>query len=258
MEGRCGIRTDRGSVPVANAVKCAEVNSTVTSPSSHRPRSSRVTGRETRKRCPTARRPRGFHGTSRTSVPGRSSGRARREGVRLRGSPTPSSTQLQSPSAVRAGDDHPRDGGAQGVVTAPSLCQLSERTHSPAHTEEGRTGKPLASAPSRTDQNLRDLQPRSDKPRETSLRGLPEAPPPASGWPLIGGRGGAGPLSSAALTVWPCRSLAHSRVFSEGLPARTEGGEGRLSGWALPVQSRFVPAAASTLGILSGRPDHSS
>lgn len=68
LEGRCGIRT----IPVAPSgprlspsgkrgqVCCAEVNSTVTSPSSHRPRSSRVAGRETRKGCPTARRPGDF------------------------------------------------------------------------------------------------------------------------------------------------------------------------------------------------------
>lgn len=67
------------------------------------------------------------------------------------------------------------------MVSAPSLRLLSERTHSPAHTAAGRTGNPLVSAPSRADQNLRDPQPLSDKPRETSLCWFPKAPPPEKG-----------------------------------------------------------------------------
>lgn len=78
------------------------------------------------------------------------------------------------------------------MLSAASLRLLSERTHSPAPTAAGRSGSPLASAPSRADQNLCYPQPQSDKPRETSLRPLPKAPPPAGGWLLIGGWSGGG------------------------------------------------------------------
>lgn len=99
------------------------------------------------------------------------------------------------------------------MVSAPSLRLLSERTHSPAHTAAGRTGNPLVSAPSRADQNLRDPQPLSDKPRETSLCWFPKAPPPVNGWPLIGERGGGGASLLAPLSRFCSAARTLSRVF---------------------------------------------
>lgn len=151
--------------------------------------------------------------------------RARREGARLRGSPT----RVLPLSFSPPGATTTREVECPGGVSAPSLRLLSERTHSPAHTVAGWTGSPLVSAPSRADQNLRDPQPRSDKARETCLRWLPKAPTPANGWSLIGGRGGGG-ASRLTPSHGFALPLAHSRVFSEGLPVRTEGGEGRLGG----------------------------
>lgn len=204
-------------------------------------------------------RPGGFHGTFRTSVPGRSSVRARRQGARLRGSPTRVFPLSFSPPQPSETATTTREMEAPRECSPRPRCACSASGHTALLTQrQGGSGSPLASAPSRADQNLRYWQPQSDKPRETSLRELPKAPPPAGGWLLIGGWMGAG-LPSSALTglLW---RLALSRVFSEGLPVWAEGGEGSLSGCALPVQSRgrLIPATASTLGVLSGGPDHSS
>lgn len=149
------------------------------------------------------------------------------------------------------------------MVSAPSLRLLSERTHSPAHTAAGRTGNPLVSAPSRADQNLHDPQPRSDKPRETSLRWFPKAPPPANGWPLIGERGGGrgrGFSPRPPLKVLLCRShtlACFPRGYRLGLKAERGGWVGRLC-LSRAEAGLSRPWLSTLWGDLSGRPDRSS
>lgn len=172
-----------------------------------------MAGKETRKGCPVACRPGGFHGTFRTSVPGRSSVKARRQGARLRGSPTRVFPLSFSPPQPSETATTTREMEAPRECSPRPRCACSASGHTaPLTQRQGGSGSPLASAPSRADQNLRYWQPQSDKPRETSLRELPKAPPPAGGWLLIGGwiGGGASLFCSHGFAL-AARTL--SRVF---------------------------------------------
>lgn len=151
--------------------KCTEANSTPTSPSSHRPRSSRVAGKETRKGCPVGCRPRGFHGTFRTSVPDRSSVRARREGARLRGSPTRVFPLGFSPPQPSETATTTREMGAPRECSLRPRCACSASGHTALlpQRQEG----PAARSPRPHPGQTRTSATRSH--RATSLARLPSA-----------------------------------------------------------------------------------
>lgn len=206
----------------------------MTSPSRHRPRSSRAAraGRkQTRKGCPAASEGSGFSRIFVPRFPDRSSAAARREGARLGGSPTSYSTH-SAPVPLSRRRQGPARSRRPGAASHPRCaCSATRSTALPRR-------RPLvpAARAHRTHplpvQNLRSRQPRSAKPRETSVYARESTSTPwTRGSPLIGRRGGGGPgpallapPTSPALTLLLCcsRTLAW-------FPRPVEGGEGEAA-----------------------------
>lgn len=206
----------------------------MTSPSRHRPRSSRAPGQEENKPGRGALRrvrARGFHGSSVPRFPDRSSAGARREGARLGGSPTSYSTH-SAPVPLSRRRQGPARSRRPGAASHPRCaCSATRSTTLPRR-------RPLVSAARahrthpRPVQNLRSRQPWSAKPRETSVDARESTPTLwTRGSPLIGRRGGGGPgtallapPTSPALTLLLCRS----RTLA-WFPRPVEGGEGEAT-----------------------------
>lgn len=200
----------------------------MTSPSRHRPRSSRVAGagrQQTRKGCPAVSEGLGCSWNFRTSGPDRSSAGARREGAGLGDSPTRAIPlpRLQPRSAV-SGDKDPRDPGAQGQCPRPRRAR-SARRRTALHTRRRLAAAARAPRPhSAPVQSLRDRQPRrSDRPRETSADSRVLFPHPrlAARRRLAEGRGGGRPRLAPPPVLLSsfCSAARNSRVVSQGLRA---------------------------------------
>lgn len=243
----------------------------MTSPSRHRPRSSRAAraGRkQTRKGCPAASEGSGFSRIFRTSVPGQELGGSTERGSPARGlahvlfhslgsSPTqPSATGTREIPASRGG-------------LPPSLRLLSDQKHGAAQTAAARIGSPSTSDPSPAGpepplpaaverQASRDFR---GRPREYSHpldEGL------AADWQKRRGRARYCPLSPAHLACSHAFALplANSRVVSEaGGRRRRGGGEAGLLCRAEASLGRFRPGRGGQCllwGIFSGRRGRSS
>lgn len=171
----------------------------------------------------------GFQGTFRTSVPGRTSGRARREEARLRGSPTRVIIPLRfsPPGATTTREVECPRSGLRALAAPAQRADAQSCSHSGGTYGKPTRLGPIPGGPEPPRPAAAERQASRDFPPL-----VPEGPTPgkrlAVDWRT--GRGeGAGLLSSPPSQGFAL-PLAHSRVFSEGLPARAEGGEGRLGG----------------------------
>lgn len=229
----------------------------MTSPSRHRPRSSRAAraGRkQTRKGCPAASEGSGFSRVFRTSVPGQKLGGSTERGSPARGSPTSYSTH-SVPVPLSRRRQGPARSRRPGAASHPRCaCSATRSTALPRRRPLVPAARTHRTHP-RPVQNLRSRQPRSAKPREISVDARESTPTPwTRGSPLIGRRDGGGPEpahlappTSSALTLL----LSRSRTLAWFLrPVEGEEGEAARLGFASaeprPVWAGLGRAAAAS------------
>lgn len=181
------------------------------------------------------------------SGPDRSSAGARREGAGLGDSPTRAIPlpRLQPRSAV-SGDKDQRDPGAQGQSPRPRRAR-SARRRTALHGQRRLAAAARAPRPhSAPVQSLRDRQPRSDRPRETSADSRVLFPHPrlAARRRLAEGRGGGRPRLAPPPRP-ALKLLLGGSELSRGFPGTTGGLEAERE--RLGAALRFRRAEAGLL-----------
>lgn len=200
----------------------------------------------------------GFQGTFRTSVPGRTSGRARREEARLRGSPTRVVIPLRfsPPGATTTREVECPRSGLRALAAPAQRADAQSCSHS-----GGTYGKPTRLGPiPGGPEPPRPAAAERQASRDFPLL-VPEGPTPgkrlAVDWRTGRGRGFS---PRPPLKVLLCRShtlACFPRGYRPGLKAERGGWVGRLC-LSRAEAGLSRPWLSTLWGDLSGRPDRSS